>query len=66
MIMYSFGVAGETECSKASAGRENRSRQRGPCIRCRRGRMRRGRIGWVPDDEEEDVRPPDEEPERER
>jgi hypothetical protein len=53
--MYSFGVCGETECSRASAGRWKSIRQRGPWIRCRRGKMRRGRLGGeeeVEDDEE--------------
>jgi len=50
--MYSFGVCGETECSSASAGRWKRRRQRGPWIRCRRGRMRRGRLGGDEDVEE--------------
>jgi hypothetical protein len=50
--MYSFGVSGDTECSRASAGRLKRRRQRGPWIRWRRGRMRRGRFGGEAEVEE--------------
>jgi hypothetical protein len=65
--MYSLGVSGETECSRASAVRVKRRRQRGPWMRCRRGRIRRGRVGWLLDVEEEDVRVlVVEEPERDR
>lgn len=60
VIMYSLGVCGETECSRASAGRWNRRRQRGPWMRCRRGRMRRGRLGGHEVVEEELVREEDE------
>lgn len=45
VIIYSFGVSGDTECSRASAGRLKRSRQRGPWIRCNRGRTRSGLLG---------------------
>lgn len=60
VIMYSFGVSGETECSRASAGRWKSRRQSGPWMRWRRGRIRSGRFGGeedVDDDEraEEDV-----------
>lgn len=72
--MYSFGVAGSMECSKASAGREKRRRHSGPCIRWRSGRIRRGRLGGEPEDEVENVEDvpveedeePDEEDGRER
>lgn len=52
MIMYSFGVSGETECSRASAERWKRRRQRGPWIRWRRGRIRRGLFGGLAEVEE--------------
>lgn len=45
VIIYSFGVSGDTECSRASAGRLKRSRQSGPWIRCNRGRTRSGLLG---------------------
>jgi hypothetical protein len=43
--MYSLGVSGDTECSRASAERWKRRRQSGPWIRWRRVMMRRGRLG---------------------
>jgi hypothetical protein len=54
VIMYSFGVSGDTECSRASAGRWKSRRQRGPWIRWSRGRMRRGRLGGEAEVEELD------------
>ena len=66
VIMYSFGVEGETECSRASAGREKSSRHRGPWMRWRSGRMRRGRVGWLLDAEEEARVLVEEVPDRER
>lgn len=53
MIMYSLGVSGETECSRASAGLWKRRRQSGPWMRWRRGRILRGRFGG--DDDVEDA-----------
>jgi hypothetical protein len=56
--MYSPGESGETECSRASAGRWKRRRQSGPWMRCRRGRMRRGLFGGeelVDEDEDEEA-----------
>jgi hypothetical protein len=64
VIMYSFGVSGETECSRASAARPKRSRQRGPWIRCSRVMMRRGRFGG--EDEVEELERAEEEVEVER
>lgn len=52
VIMYSFGVSGETECSRASAERPKRRRQRGPWMRWRRVMMRRGRFGGEDEVEE--------------
>lgn len=66
VIMYSLGVDGETECSSASAGREKRRRHSGPWMRWRRGRMRRGRVGWLLEAEEEARVLVEEVPERER
>lgn len=50
--MYSLGVSGETECSRASAERWKRRRQRGPWMRWRRVKMRRGLFGGEEDVEE--------------
>lgn len=52
-------MSGDTECSRASAGRLNRSRQRGPWIRCNRGRTRSGLLGG--DAEVEELERADEE-----
>lgn len=50
--MYSLGVSGETECSRASAERPKRRRQSGPWMRWRRVRIRRGRFGGEEEVEE--------------
>jgi len=62
--MYSLGVSGETECSRASAARPKRRRHSGPWIRWRRVMIRRGRFGG--EDEVEELERADEEVEVER
>jgi hypothetical protein len=52
VIMYSLGVCGETECSNASAGRWKSIRHSVPWMRCKRGRMRSGRLGGEEEVEE--------------
>lgn len=52
VIMYSLGVSGETECSRASAARWNSKRQSGPWMRWRSARMRSGRFGGEEEVEE--------------
>lgn len=64
VIMYSLGVSGDTECSRASAARLKRRRQRGPWIRCSRVIMRRGRFGG--EEEVEELERAEEEVEVER
>lgn len=52
VIMYSFGVSGDTECSRASAGLEKSRRHRGPWMSCSKGSMRRGRMFWGFDEDD--------------